>query len=333
MYINQVSKSMEILIMSFGKKSTALPHKLSFGKKTLRNRKIFTLIELLVSTVISSLYFFTRQSACETKQRSPLFFERERGRGGKGKPSFPVKRKFSLSTAHSFTLIELLVVIAIIAVLAAILLPALNSARERGRGASCLSNEKQLAQIYRFYADDHDDYLPSMDNLGGAGVVSPKEWLNGMVEMYLHRANASSEPVEVLFCPSETITEDITTNYGLNYLIASYGVGLGIKTGSHQSPSQTGMLVENTGHLCYYCGAVNAEHIHQTGSNYGKNRAAFFRHNQTAAAAFLDGHVKMLAPQEIPCKESYPDADEDTLRNTIFNMGKVDPEKSTVSGL
>ena len=51
----------------------------------------FTLIELLVSTVISSLYFFTRQSACETKQKVPLFFERERGRGGKGKPSFPAR--------------------------------------------------------------------------------------------------------------------------------------------------------------------------------------------------------------------------------------------------
>ncbi|MBR7121017.1 MAG: hypothetical protein IKC94_02115, partial [Lentisphaeria bacterium] len=48
----------------------------------------------------------------ENLQSTPLFFERERGRGGKGKPSFPVKRKFSLSTAHSFTLIELPVVIA-----------------------------------------------------------------------------------------------------------------------------------------------------------------------------------------------------------------------------
>ncbi|MGB2865450.1 MAG: prepilin-type N-terminal cleavage/methylation domain-containing protein [Sedimentisphaerales bacterium] len=73
----------------------------------------------------------------------------------------------------AFTLIELLVVIAIIAILMAILMPALNRVKEQGKRAACLGNMKQLALTWIMYADENDDKIVNGEAYGGGDGLAP----------------------------------------------------------------------------------------------------------------------------------------------------------------
>lgn len=96
-----------------------------------------------------------------------------------------------------FTLIELLVVIAIIAILAAMLMPALQQAREAGRQSACLNNMKSLAAANTFYVDDNKGYSSTADN---GAVPYCTQWYTVFFKNYLSKDLRSQQTV--FKCPT-----------------------------------------------------------------------------------------------------------------------------------
>ena len=102
-----------------------------------------------------------------------------------------------------FTLIELLVVIAIIAILASMLLPALNKARETSRRIVCTSNLKSIGAGITLYADSYNAYLPSetppIDSYSDAYIIRGTKWF-GLGHLFEGKFLPISQS-EILYCP------------------------------------------------------------------------------------------------------------------------------------
>jgi prepilin-type N-terminal cleavage/methylation domain-containing protein/prepilin-type processing-associated H-X9-DG protein len=167
---------------------------------------------------------------------------------------------------RGFTLIELLVVIAILAILAALLLPAIQSAKEKARGAQCLSNMRNIVLAIMNFANEHEGYLPK----GGACQRNGEfDWTWG--------GNVISVPtVDPGACQRIEVETGVLWNYVTGEERAGrFGTGRGKKSEWYSSPAKNPYLCPSVGEVgrkrgCSYSINSNLDGTTEYGLNQAK---------------------------------------------------------------
>ena len=237
-----------------------------------------------------------------------------------------------------FTLIELLVVIAIIAILAGMLLPALNQARERARGISCTNNFKTIGTGFVFYFDDNNGCIPPYTGMVTSDASGPAWWKEnptyGLITQYI-TGNSNNAVlggwgckngvlnVSKYRCPSRTAE----TRQGSEVLIGGIGMNnqLHWKANSPKNyrattakmPSRSMLLMERkiTYGRCDFSVSYNFNEL--TGST--GETLADFPHSNQCNVLFLDGHVVMMKRNQIPDNKLRPSGNNAAYVSTFWS--------------
>ncbi len=197
-----------------------------------------------------------------------------------------------------FTLIELLVVIAIIAILASMLLPALNSARDKAKQISCANNQKSLGTMMAFYQSDNNDYFTPLE-IKNSIPTAYAYWQSRLTD-YLSKKGISKDTI--FFCPAATVQTNTSfkySSYGACYYgpMAWYYSTNDTTNFFKKPPAKISLLKKPTGSILLADQGLK-DRPDKLGYYMIKNVSSYTtsfqgqRHGGKTNITFADGHVK-----------------------------------------